>query len=86
MLGNHSRQAQKPHVQVKSVFGKKNSGQLETTIPWKKRYIKMKTVLLFFFLMSGILSISKRSDLVIEDKEIVGRFGRNGMDLANIRL
>merc|ERR1711982_32672 len=53
-------------------------GQLETTIPWKKRYIKMKIVLLFLFLMSGILSMSKRSDLVIEDEEIVGRFGRNG--------
>ena len=61
------------------MFGKKNSGQLETTIPWKKRYIKMKIVLLFLFLMSGILSMSKRSDLVIEDEEIVGRFGRNGM-------
>merc|ERR1711971_30041 len=34
---------------------------------------KMKIVLFFFFLMSGI-----RSDLVIEDKEIVARFGRNG--------
>ena len=33
----------------------------------------MKIVLFFFFLMSGI-----RSDLVIEDKEIVARFGRNG--------
>ena len=43
-----------------------------------KGYIKMKIVLLFFFLMSGILSMSKRSDLVIEDEEIVGRFGRNG--------
>ena len=43
------------------MFGKKESGQLETTIPWKKKYIKMKIVLLFFFLMSGIISMSKRS-------------------------
>merc|ERR1711902_217852 len=48
-------------------------GQLKTTIPWRERNTKMKIVLFFFFLMSGI-----RSDLVIEDKEIVARFGRNG--------
>merc|ERR1712227_250755 len=45
-------------------------------IPWKKRYIKMKIVLLFFFLMSGVLSMFKRSDVYIEDEKIVGKFRR----------
>merc|ERR1711971_247916 len=40
-----------------------------------QRYVKMKIVLLFYFFMPGILSMSKRSTVYIEDEEIVGKFG-----------